>query len=80
MHFLIERRSPTRFHFLAHYDTPALRRQVVGELLEAPRLPAYLLRPAALPLDSGNELDRLVAERYRPERTIGSVTLFALAE
>ena len=73
IYFLSNRRSPSRFHYLAHCDTPGLRKQFLAEIKNS--RPALVLRPALQPMTQ-DELDQFVQSHYHRQTTIGSVEVF----
>lgn len=74
LYFLCERKSPTRFHLLAHVGDSPLVEEMTKEVLAGERLPRYVLRLASdrrLPAP----LEDLVHRYYEPEARIGFLEL-----
>lgn len=79
IYFLAGRRSPSRFHFLSHCNTPELRTKMIDEVRARPNLPRVVILPAGSAL-SDDAVGRFVIEHYQPAARIGGVGLWRLRE
>jgi len=78
LYYLAERRCPTRYAFVNYCGTPALRSEMVADIMRHSPLPAYVIRYTT-DVSTPDALGAFVDQRYREEVRIGPVVLLRRA-